>query len=68
MERFWNEFCLTPGCRDCVEDILAGRPPANRPALMRLWDHGYIVEANGRWRMRVPLFEDWLRRYREGLA
>jgi hypothetical protein len=68
MERFWNEFCLAPGCRDCVEDILAGRPPANRPALMRLAEHGYIVEANGRWRMRVPLFEDWLRRYREGFA
>ncbi|WP_295388650.1 hypothetical protein [uncultured Thiodictyon sp.] len=66
MERFWNEFCVVPGCRACVEDVLAGRPPANRAALTRLAEHGYIIEADGRWRLRVPLFEDWLRRYREG--
>jgi hypothetical protein len=66
MERFWNEFCVTPGCRACVEDILAGRAPADRPALMRLDQHGYIVQQDGRWRLRVPLFEDWLNRYRDG--
>jgi hypothetical protein len=68
MERFWNEFCAAPACRDCIDAILAGRDPDADPALisarMRLAEHGYIVADSGRWRLRVPLFEDWLRRYR----
>jgi hypothetical protein len=68
MNRFWSEFCVAPACRNCIEAILAGRNPAADPALiaacMRLADHGYIIEGGGRWRLRVPLFEDWLRRNR----
>jgi len=65
MERFWNEFCRAPACRACVEQILAGATPTDRPSLMRLEEHGYVVLDQGRPRLRVPLFEDWLRRYRE---
>jgi hypothetical protein len=68
MERFWNEFCTGAACRDCIETILAGGEPGDTAARMRLGEHGYIVEDGGRWRLRVPLFEDWLRRYRAGFA
>jgi hypothetical protein len=80
MERFWNEFCLAPACRACIDAILAGRDldadwdadpdadPALIAARMRLAEHGYIVADDGRWRLRVPLFEDWLRRYRLGFG
>ncbi|WP_133512143.1 AAA family ATPase [Candidatus Thiosymbion oneisti] len=66
IERFWNEFCRAPACRACIEQILAGEIPADRPSLMRLEEHGYLVLDQGRPRLRVPLFEDWLRKYREG--
>ncbi|TVQ95170.1 MAG: ATP-binding protein [Chromatiaceae bacterium] len=68
MERFWNDFCRAPACRDCIEALLAGQDPDADPALirarLRLAEHGYILAADGRWQLRVPLFEDWLRRYR----
>ncbi|WP_295451105.1 hypothetical protein [uncultured Thiodictyon sp.] len=66
MERFWHEFCREPACRDCVEQVLAGEPPTDRAALRRLLDNGYVVADGARVRLRVPLFEDWLRRYRDG--
>jgi hypothetical protein len=65
MERFWNEFCRTPACRDCVGQILAGEAPIDRAALFRLQEQGYIVQEQGNWRMRVPLFDEWLRKYRD---
>lgn len=65
MERFWNDFCRAPECRTCVESILDGNEPRDRAALMRLEEHGYVIRQDGTWRMRVPLFENWLRRYRE---
>ncbi len=69
MERFWNEFCTSTACRGCIEDVLAGgeraREPGTPAARIRLSGHGYIAERNGTWKMRVPLFEDWLRRYRQ---
>lgn len=68
MERFWNQFCRAPACRDCIEALLAGQDPDANPALirarLRLAEHGYILAADGRWQLRVPLFEDWLQRYR----
>jgi len=42
IERFWNEFCRGPACRACVEQILAGETPTDRPSLMRLEKHGYV--------------------------
>jgi hypothetical protein len=65
MERFWNEFCRSPECRAAVECVLAGREPEDRLALLRLDEHGYVIQRDGCWRMRVPLFEDWLLTYRQ---
>jgi hypothetical protein len=31
--------------------------------LYRLEEHGFIVEQNGRWQLRVPLFAMWLKRF-----
>lgn len=66
IERFWNEFCRGPACRACIAQILAGETPTDRLSLIRLEEHGYVVLDQGRPRLRVPLFEDWLRKYREG--
>jgi len=68
MERFWNEFCRAPECRACVEQILAGVERQDPAALQRLVERGYVVGEQGQRRLRVPLFEQWLRRYRNAFA
>lgn len=62
---FWKQFCATPALRESVEHILHGEPPADAASRMRLEEHGFIVQRDGVWRLRVPLFEDWLRRYKD---
>jgi hypothetical protein len=34
----------------------------------QLQEHGYVIDQSGEWRMRVPLFESWLRRYKDAFA
>lgn len=62
---FWKQFCATPACRQTVEQILRGEPPTDVASRMRLEEHGFIVKQNGVWRLRVPLFESWLRQYKD---
>jgi hypothetical protein len=64
---FWNQFCRQPRCRQAVEQILRGETPADRAALMQLEEHGYIA-GGGLCRMRVPLFDTWLRRYKDAFT
>ena len=40
-------------------------PPTDVASRMRLAEHGFIVERDGAWQMRVPLFESWLRQYKD---
>jgi len=63
---FWRQFCENRGLKATVSDIIHGRPPADARALLVLEDHGFILRdgaAPSGWRMRVPLFEQWVRRY-----
>ncbi len=62
---FWKQFCATPASRQTVEQILRGEPPTDAASRMRLAEHGFIVEQGGVWRLRVPLFESWLRQYKD---
>lgn len=65
MRIFWNEFCEDPQCKITVKQILAGQTPTDQYQLLRLAEHGYIIQQAGVWNMRVPLFERWLQRYAE---
>lgn len=62
---FWNQFCANRGLKDTIRQILAGQAPSDERALLVLEDHGFIVRDSGPapWRLRVPLFETWVRRY-----
>jgi hypothetical protein len=62
---FWKDFCATPASRRAVEQILRGESPTDAASRMRLAEHGFIVERDGVWRLRVPLFESWLRQYKD---
>lgn len=60
---FWNQFCENRGLKPTVRQILNGEQPTDERAILVLEDHQFIVMEDGQWRLRVPLFELWLRRY-----
>lgn len=64
---FWTEFCdpgQHPQEREAVRLILEGKPTGlPTRGLRRLREYGYVVGSDGAWRLRVPLFEDWIRAY-----
>ena len=64
---FWTQFCA-PAERATVKQILAGKPPTDPVSRYRLELHGYIVKDGDGWKMRVPLFEQWLKKCVETFA
>jgi hypothetical protein len=62
---FWDEFCETPSMRTAVKAIAFHEiVDPWLPDVRRLLDYGYIVEeGSGKFRMRAPLFEEWVKRY-----
>lgn len=65
IEVFWKQFCsYPPQMKETVLQIREGKTPAHRPSLQRLLDHDFIRKnENGTYRLRVPLFDQWLERY-----
>ncbi|WP_250632331.1 AAA-like domain-containing protein [Rhodoflexus caldus] len=75
-EIFWGEFCVpnaeqrgtaegenTPE-KQTVRQIIKGEPITDKVALQRLLNHGFVVQApDGKYRIRVPVFEEWVRRF-----
>ncbi len=61
---FWTEFCHTQSRRDAVLAI-ARRETVDDTLhdVRRLADYKYIIKTEEGWRMRVPLFEQWLLRF-----
>lgn len=66
LNTFWTEFCPQHQCRPAVEQILANQPITDQASLLKLEDYGYIIPDGTRWKLRVPLLEMWLQRYRAG--
>lgn len=60
---FWSEFCAKPEVKQTVWDLLRGNPPSHKPSLNDLEEHGYIVASGNGWKLRVPLFEQWVRKF-----
>lgn len=60
---FWGQFCELRGLKPAVRQLINGEKLTDQRALLQLEDHGFIVEKEGRWQMRVPIFEQWVRRY-----
>lgn len=62
---FWSQNCELPIDKAIVRTIVEGQslPPQSRQRLRRLIEYGFIVEAGEGYRMRVPIFEEWVRRF-----
>lgn len=61
---FRTEFCRKEALKDAVRAILDGKPVTDRQSLITLKTHRYIIQDDkGDWKIRVPLFETWLREF-----
>lgn len=65
---FWKDFCSEPACKPTVKQILNGEIIEPNQHLYRLEEHGFIVEKNGRWQIRVPLFTLRLKRFADRIV
>jgi hypothetical protein len=64
MAVFWQQFCADAACKATVREIVQQQPISDKKQLNRLREHGFIVQnAAGQWQLRVPLFEQWLKRF-----
>jgi len=62
---FKTEFCKTDALKATVRAILKGEAVTDEESLSMLETHQYIVQdEEGKWKLRVPLFETWLRKFR----
>ena len=62
---FWDEFCSSAAMREAVLAI-ANKKSVDKmsPEVRKLADYGYLVlTAQEEFRLRVPLFEDWVIKY-----
>jgi uncharacterized membrane protein YedE/YeeE len=59
---FWTEFCEQQEMKDTVIAIIEQKTPQNKASLIKLLEHKFIVKKDGRFQMRVPLFEKWVRK------
>lgn len=62
---FWTQFCREPVMKETVQQIVNGQPPSDKQSVFRLQEHRFIIQEGGRYRMRVPIFEEWVRRFGE---
>jgi len=64
MTNFWKHFC-NESLKQTVSEIMQGQKPHNMADLLRLLDYGFIVEDKEQYKLRVPLFEQWIEKHGE---
>lgn len=66
IEIFWSQFCHAPRYKEAVLAIIASGVCEDKPVVLRLKDYGFIVEKEPqRYKMRVPIFEEWVNRNKD---
>ncbi|UCH93112.1 MAG: hypothetical protein JSV88_22885, partial [Candidatus Aminicenantes bacterium] len=63
---FWQQFCQAEIMKTTVLQIATGEMPGDKKSVFRLEQHGFLVKGKeGVYRMRVPIFEEWVKRFGE---
>ncbi len=66
MRVFWTEFCKAERYKKAVVSIIETGSSPDKPVVLRLKDYGFIVEvAENQYKMRTPLFEEWVKRNKD---
>jgi hypothetical protein len=64
-EVFWGQFCQAETMKTTVQQIINGETPTDKKSLFRLQEHGFIVKEKDHYKMRVPIFENWVKEFGE---
>lgn len=62
-EIFWGQFCRGEAMKTTVRQIIDGQAPADKQSLFALKEHGFIIKEEDRYKMRVPIFAEWVRQF-----
>jgi hypothetical protein len=62
---FWSQNCDQAIDKEIVWAVIEQRslPPNTRQRLRRLIEYGFILEEGNTYRMRVPIFETWVKKF-----
>ena len=61
---FWNQFCADSDLKNAVFEIISTMNTQYLAALRKLQIHQFVEQSpDGKWKMKVPLFEQWVNRY-----
>ncbi|MCP5107464.1 MAG: ATP-binding protein [bacterium] len=63
VEVFWGQFCAGETRKTTVRQIIGGQSPTDKKALFALHEHGFIVKEADGYKMRVPIFKEWVKRF-----
>ena len=60
---FWQQFCHEQVVKDTVVNIIEQTGNLDRDSLSYLLQHRFIEKGTNRFQMRVPRFEQWIRKF-----
>lgn len=64
LANFWSQFCEQESVKETVRAIIQEQAIEDKQALRLLYRHEFIVkDERGQFKMRVPLFEQWVRKF-----
>lgn len=64
-EVFWDQFCQEGTMKTTVMQIIKGEKPGDLRATFTLSQHGFIIKDKGSFKMRVPIFKNWIKKFGE---
>lgn len=62
---FWGQFCAGETMKTTVRQIINRKQPTDEKSLFKLVEHGFVLRDGDSYKMRVPIFEEWLKRFNE---
>lgn len=61
---FWNQFCKEAIMKETVRAVILKQDIPDRESLRKLLLHEFVVKnEDGSYRMRAPIFEQWVRKF-----
>ena len=63
LNRFWNEFCDTEALKNTVREIVDKKNISDPQNAKKLLRHQFIVRDGNRYKMRAPIFDEWIKKW-----
>lgn len=63
VEVFWGQFCGEESMKTTVRQIIDGKQPTDKKSLFKLLEHGFVLPEKDYYKMRAPIFTEWVKRF-----